>query len=177
MDLAEQVLDLSGQREALRLAQAQAGLISEKETAAASTMARMDQTSQDGLDMILQASAAVVGHERGLEELQRKNFQRLYIMLLVTLLASALSLVLTWHSVRQREALRDSGGAHQHDCEQRGGRYHYRGFERRNRVGQIILRSRCSAIPQAISGQQFIVPASGSAAGIAYLKELRNGTY
>ena len=79
VDLAEQVLDLSGQREALRLTQAQAGLISEKETAAASTMARMDQTSQDGLDMILQASAAVVGHERGLEELQRKNFQRLYI--------------------------------------------------------------------------------------------------
>jgi len=108
VDLAEQVLDLSGQREALRLTQAQAGLISEKETAAASTMARMDQTSQDGLDMILQASAAVVGHERGLEELQRKNFQRLYIMLLVTLLASALSLVLIWQSMRQREALRDA---------------------------------------------------------------------
>jgi len=106
--LAEQVLDLSEQREALRLLQAQAGLILEKETAAASTMARMDQTFQDGLDVILQASAAVVGQERGLEALQRKNFQRLYIMLLVTLLASALSLELFRHSVRQREALRDS---------------------------------------------------------------------
>ena len=58
--------------------------------------------------MILQASATVVGHERGLEAQQRKNFQRLYIMLLVTLLASALSLVLIWQSVRQREALRDA---------------------------------------------------------------------
>ena len=108
VDLAQEVLALSEQREALRLMQAQAGMISEKETAAASAMARMDQTSQDGLDMILQASAVVVGHERGLETLQRKNFQRLYIMLLVTLLASALSLVLMWQSVRQREALRDA---------------------------------------------------------------------
>lgn len=39
VDLAEQVLALSGQREALRLAQAQTGLILEKETAAASAMA------------------------------------------------------------------------------------------------------------------------------------------
>ena len=61
VDLAEQVLVLSEQREALRLAQAESELISEKETAAANTMARMDQTFQDGLDVILQASAAVVG--------------------------------------------------------------------------------------------------------------------
>jgi len=108
VDLAEEVLALSEQREALRLAQAPADLISEKETAAASAMARMDQTSQDGLDMILQASAVVIGYERGLETLQRKNFQRLYIMLLVTLLASALSLELIRQSMRQREALRDA---------------------------------------------------------------------
>jgi len=108
VDLAEQVLVLSEQREALRLAQAQSELISQKETAAANTMARMDQTFQDGLDVILQASAAVVGHESGLEELQRKNFQRLYIMLLVTLLASALSLLLIRHSMRQRESLREA---------------------------------------------------------------------
>jgi PAS domain S-box-containing protein len=108
VDLAEQVLDQSEQREALRLAQARSELISEKETAAANTMARMDQTFQDGLDVILQASAAVVEHERGLEVLQRKNFQRLYIMLLATLLASALSLVLIRHSVRQRESLREA---------------------------------------------------------------------
>ncbi|MGB5717548.1 MAG: hypothetical protein WBN81_10685, partial [Gammaproteobacteria bacterium] len=108
VDLAEQVLVLSKQREALRLVQAEAGLISEKETAAASAMARMDQTFQDGLDVILQASAAVVGQERGLEALQGNNFQLLYIMLLVMLLASALSLELFRHSVRQRIALRDS---------------------------------------------------------------------
>ena len=107
VDLAEQVLALTEQREALRLSQAQAELISEKETAAASAMARMDQTFQDGLDVLLLASAAVVGHERGLEELQRKNFKRLYIMLLVTLLVSALSLELFRHSMRQREALRE----------------------------------------------------------------------
>ena len=107
VDLAEQVLVLSGEREALRLAQAQAGLISEKETAAATAMARMDQTFQDGLDVLLQASTVGVGHERRLEELQGKNFQRLYIMLLVTLLASALSLELIRHSMRQRAALHD----------------------------------------------------------------------
>ena len=106
--LAEQVLAESEQREALRLAQAQAELILEKETAAASAMARMDQTFQDGLDLILQASAIVVGHERELEELQKGNFQRLYVMLLVTLLLSALSLELIRRSVRQHKALRDS---------------------------------------------------------------------
>jgi PAS domain S-box-containing protein len=108
VDLAGQVLFLSEQREALRLSKAQSELISEKETAAASTMAHMDQAFQDGLDVIIQASAAVVGYETGLEALQRKNFQRLYIMLLVTLLSSALSLVLIRHNVRQREALHES---------------------------------------------------------------------
>ncbi|MEA2080148.1 MAG: PAS domain S-box protein, partial [Pseudomonadota bacterium] len=105
--LAEQILDLSEQREALRLRQAQAELISEKETAAASAMARMDQTFQNGLDVMLQASTVVLEHERVLEELQTENFQRLYIMLLVTLLLSALSLELIHRSMRQREALRD----------------------------------------------------------------------
>jgi PAS domain S-box-containing protein len=108
VDLAEQILNLSDQREALRLAKAQTRLISEKETAAASAMARMDQTFQTGMDAILKASMIVTEQERELEELQRENFQRLYIMLLVTLLMSALSLVLIWHNMRQREALRDS---------------------------------------------------------------------
>ena len=107
VDFAEQIFDLSEQREALRLAQAQADLISEKETAAATAMARMDQTFQNGLDEILKAGALVVGHEIGLEGLQREVFQRHYIMLLVTLLVSALSLELIRHSMRQREALRD----------------------------------------------------------------------
>jgi PAS domain S-box-containing protein len=105
---AEMIFDLCTQREALRLAQAQAELISEKETAAATAMAHMDQTFQTGLDVILQANSIVVTTERGLEELQRANFQRLYVMLLVTLLLSALSLELIRQSMRQREALRDS---------------------------------------------------------------------
>jgi len=105
--LAEQILDLSGQREELRLTQARVELISQKETAAAAAMARMDQQFQDGLDAILKASSVVVERERGLEELQRNNFRRLYIMLVVTLLASACSLVLIRYSMQQREALRD----------------------------------------------------------------------
>jgi PAS domain S-box-containing protein len=108
VDLAGQVFNLAEQREALRLAQAQAALISEKETAAAIAMAHMDQTFRNGLEMILQARTVVIEQERGLEGLQRVSFQRLYIMLLVTLLLSALSLVLMRQSMRQREALRDS---------------------------------------------------------------------
>jgi PAS domain S-box-containing protein len=107
VDFAEQIFDLSAQREELRLAQAQAELISEKETAAAAAMARMDQTFHNGLDVILQAGTVVVGREMGLEGLQREIFQRHYVMLLVTLLVSALSLELIRHSMRQREALRD----------------------------------------------------------------------
>jgi len=106
--LAKQILDLSEQREALRMAQAPTESILETETAAATAMARMDQTFHYGLDVILRAGTVVVEHERGLEQLQRDNFQRLYIMLLVTLLVSALSLELIRHSMRQREALRDA---------------------------------------------------------------------
>jgi PAS domain S-box-containing protein len=108
VDLAVQILDLSAQREALRLAQARAELILEIETAASNTMARMDQTFQNGLDVILHAGTIVVENERALEELQRKNLRRLYLMLLVTLLVSALSLELIRHSMRQREAQRES---------------------------------------------------------------------
>jgi len=107
-EYAGQVFDLSDQREALRLAQAPAGLISEKETAAATAMARMDQMFQYGLDVILQAGTIVTEYEMDLEGLQREIFQRHYIMLLVTLLLSALSLELFRHSMRQREALRDA---------------------------------------------------------------------
>ena len=108
VNLALEILELSAQRESLRQGQAAAEAISEKETAAAAAMARMDQTFQDGLDLILEASSVVVKHERGLEGQQRDNFQRLYIMLLVTLVASALSLQLIRHVMRQREALRDA---------------------------------------------------------------------
>ena len=70
-------------------------------------MTRMDQTYQDGLDVILKGSGVVVGHERDLEALQRKNFQRLYIIPLVTLLTSALSLKLIRQCMQQWESLLD----------------------------------------------------------------------
>ena len=106
--LGDVILKLAEQREALRLAQAQVELISEKETAAATAMARMDHTAQTGLDLILEASNAVVSRERSLEQLQEHNFRSLYIMLLVTLLASAVSLESLRFIARQREALRGS---------------------------------------------------------------------
>ncbi|MEN8801064.1 MAG: PAS domain S-box protein [Thiogranum sp.] len=105
--LAKQILDLSEQREALRMAQAPIESILETETAAATAMARMDQAFHYGLDVILRARTVVVKQDKELDELQRENFQRLYIMLLVTLLVSALSLELIRHSMRQREALRE----------------------------------------------------------------------
>jgi PAS domain S-box-containing protein len=106
--LGDTILKLAEQREALRLAQAQVELISEKETAAASAMARMDHTAQSGLDLILEANNAVVTRERRLEQLQENNFRSLYLMLLVTLLASAVSLESLRYIARQREALRGS---------------------------------------------------------------------
>jgi PAS domain-containing protein len=106
--LGDVILKLAEQREALRLAQAPVESISEKETAAASAMARMDHTAQSGLDLILEASNAVVSRERELEKLQEQNFQSLYIMLLVTLLASAVSLESLRYILRQRATLRDS---------------------------------------------------------------------
>jgi PAS domain S-box-containing protein len=107
VELAENILELAEQREALRVAQAAAELISEKETAAASAMARMDQTFQSGLDVLLQAGTVVITQERALEALQGDNFRRLYVMLLVMLLVSALTLELIRHSMRQRQELHD----------------------------------------------------------------------
>jgi len=108
LDYAGQVFNLAEERELLRQEKAHATLISEKETAAATAMAHMDQTFQNGLDMILQAKAVAIERERELEVLQSVSIQRLYIMLLVTLLVFAHSLVLIRLSMRQREALHDS---------------------------------------------------------------------
>jgi PAS domain S-box-containing protein len=106
--LATEILSLAQQRETLRRAQAPAEDISAKETAAATAMARMDQVFQSGLDVILEGSTTVVAQGRALERSQRAHFKLLYIMLMVTLLLSALSLELIRHSVRQRNALRSS---------------------------------------------------------------------
>ncbi|MGW8309644.1 MAG: PAS domain-containing sensor histidine kinase [Thiogranum sp.] len=106
--LAEQILELAKQREILRQAQAPPERISEKETKAATAMAHMDQTFQDGMDLILLASSSATSREGQLEERQTDNFRRLFIMLLVMLLMSAMSLELTRRILRQRAALRES---------------------------------------------------------------------
>jgi two-component system sensor kinase FixL len=106
--LARDIFNLTEQRESLRLSGAAEESIREKETEAANRMAIMDQTFQDGLDYILKASEAVVEQEQALDVLQRDNFNRLYMMLLVALIASALSVQLLRRTMRQREALSDS---------------------------------------------------------------------
>ena len=106
--LARDIFNLTEQRESLRLSGAAEESIREKETEAANRMAVMDQTFQDGLDYILKANEAVIEQEQALEVLQRDNFKRLYMMLLVTLIASALSVQLLRRTMRQREALSDS---------------------------------------------------------------------
>ena len=106
--LAEEIFDLTDERELLRISGAPEELIREKETEAAKRMAVMDQSFQDGLDFILKSNEAVVEREQSLEASQRDNFKRLYMVLLVTLIASALSVFLLRRTTRQRQALSDS---------------------------------------------------------------------
>lgn len=107
-DYAREILDLAEQREQLHAARAPSNSIREKETLAAASMARMDQTFQSGLNVLLDAKSIVVSREQYMEELQRENFKELYVMLLVAIVASALSVELVRRTIRQREALRDS---------------------------------------------------------------------
>jgi len=106
--LAQEIFDLTDQRESLRLSRAPEEEIREKETEAAKRMAIMDQRFQDGLDYILKSNDAVLEYEKNLEVQQRDNFKRLYMMLMVALIASALSVQLLRRTMRQREALSDS---------------------------------------------------------------------
>jgi len=106
--LAQEIFDLTEQRETLRLSNAPEESIREKETEAARRMAVMDQRFQLGLDYILKSNEAVIAYEQSLEGLQRDNFKRLYMMLLVALIASGLSVQLLRRTMRQREALIDS---------------------------------------------------------------------
>jgi PAS domain S-box-containing protein len=105
---AREILNLAGERERLRLAGAAPDLVRSKETEAAARMARMDQSFQNGLDLLLRASSGVVDREQRLENLQQRNFKLLYVMLLGALVASALSVELLRRTMRQREALRES---------------------------------------------------------------------
>jgi PAS domain S-box-containing protein len=70
-------------------------------------MARMDQHLHLGLDVLLAADAALVKREQEIEEQQRGNYGRLYLIMLFTLVVSALSVELLRRSMRQREALRE----------------------------------------------------------------------
>jgi len=106
--LAQDIFNLTDQRESLRLSGAPEESIREKETEAAKRMAVMDQAFQNGLDHILASNETVIEYEQGLEVLQRDNFKRLYMMLLVALIASALSVQLLRRTLRQRQALSDS---------------------------------------------------------------------
>lgn len=106
--LAETVLGLASEREWLRLNQADQAVVSERETQAGAAMARMDQVFQAGLDLILHAGLVIVERERVIEARQAGNFNRLYVMLLFALVASALSLELIRRIMRKREALRES---------------------------------------------------------------------
>lgn len=106
--LAQEIFSLTEQRESLRLSNGPEESIRHKETEAANRMALMDQSFQNGLDFIIKSKVPVIEDEQLLETQQRSNFKRLYMMLLVALIASALSAQLLRRTMRQREALRDS---------------------------------------------------------------------
>lgn len=105
---ARETLEHARQREQLREANADPSLISEHETLAAASMARMDQAFQNSLNIVLNAKDRVLKQEEALEGLHRNDYKQLYVMLLATLLASALCMELIRRIIRQREALRDS---------------------------------------------------------------------
>ena len=106
--LAQEIFSLTELRESLRLSGKSEESIRQKETEAANRMAVMDQSFHNGLDYILMSKDAVLKHEQDLEARQRVNFKRLYMMLLVALVASALSVELLRRTMRQRKALGDS---------------------------------------------------------------------
>jgi len=105
-DRAQEILDLAADRERLRLAKGAPEEIHARETRSAVKMARMDRAFQNGLDVLLRANELVNRGEQSVEGMQRSNFRRLYVMLLVALIASALSVELVRRTIHQREALR-----------------------------------------------------------------------
>lgn len=105
---AGEILDLAAQREALRTGGASEEIIREKETLAATAMARMDQTFQHGLQLLLEASEHLAERKQQVDAQHRRHIKALYLMLFIALLASGLSVELTRRSARQREALRES---------------------------------------------------------------------
>ena len=104
--LASRVLELTEQRESLRLAGADPALISAAETEAATTMARMDQAFQSGLDIIAAMDQLLDQRLLDLDAARRGGVGSLYLIVIVALFSSALSLVLLRRTSAQGEALR-----------------------------------------------------------------------
>jgi PAS domain S-box-containing protein len=104
--LARRVLELAGEREALRLSGAEPDEIWAIETEAATTMARMDQAFQSGMDLIASMDERADRRLLELDSSRRGSIGSLYIIVLVALLASALALILLRRTVSQGEALR-----------------------------------------------------------------------
>jgi len=104
--LASRVLQLAGAREGLRLSGAGLDSIRQAETEAATTMARMDQGFQVGMDLIVSMDERLDARLLELVASRRASIRSLYLILLVALLSSALSLVLLRRIATQGEALR-----------------------------------------------------------------------
>jgi PAS domain S-box-containing protein len=104
--LARRVLELAGERETLRLSGAEPNAILAVETEAATTMARMDQAFQAGLDLIASMDERANRRLLELDTSRRASIGSLYVIVLVALLASALALILLRRTVIQGEALR-----------------------------------------------------------------------
>jgi len=104
--LARRVLNLAEQRETLRLAEADPASISTAETEAATSMARMDQAFQSGLETIAAMDQLLDQRLLDLDAARRAGVGSLYLIVTVALFSSALSLVLLRRTALQGEALR-----------------------------------------------------------------------
>ncbi|MDH3756697.1 MAG: PAS domain S-box protein [Gammaproteobacteria bacterium] len=104
--LARRVLDLAEERESLRLAAADPAQISAAETEAATTMAQMDQAFQSGLEIIAGMDQLLDQRLLDLDAARRVGVRSLYLIVIVALFSSALSLVLLRRTSAQGEALR-----------------------------------------------------------------------
>ena len=104
--LAWRVLQLAEERETLRLAGADPARISAAETEAATTMARMDQAFQSGLEVISAMDQVLDQRLLDLDAARRAGVGSLYLILIVALVSSALSLALLRRTSTQGEALR-----------------------------------------------------------------------
>jgi PAS domain S-box-containing protein len=104
--LASRVLQLAAERESLRLAGATPEAIRAVETEATTTMARMDQAFQVGMSLLADMDEDLDQRLLELDASRRASIGSLYVIVLVALLASALSLVLLRRTSAQGEALR-----------------------------------------------------------------------